>query len=177
MKKIFKKLVVTLLLLFLIYYSSIVISLYNFHKGIYNNQKNFLEKYVNFTKLKKNLTFEINNIIQQALKNNTSIDPATKLLAFTLSKSLNQNFIKKYVNKNNLSSFLEQINNDKIPKPNLLKTYLIIVKINFVNLDNFFVNYENNGESIPIYFERNLFHWKLTNIKLDYEKLKRVIKF
>ena len=157
-----KKIILTAIIsLIFAYYSSIVFSLYNFHKAIFFKNENLIKKYINFKTLKINLKKNIENTIKSEIEKDKTLDPATKLLTYNLASNFSEILISNYINSKDITLLLNKTIKDEIPKPNLAKTYL---------------DYERNNEKIPVIFKRDMFIWRLAGIKFNFDQIKRIIK-
>tara|TARA_B100001248_G_C27317866_1_gene425277 strand:- start:476 stop:997 length:522 start_codon:yes stop_codon:yes gene_type:complete len=173
MKKI---ILIAIISLIFAYYSSIVFSLYNFHKAIFFKNENLIKKYINFKTLKINLKENIENTIKSEIEKDKTLDPATKLLTYNLASNFSEILISNYINSKDITLLLNKTIKDEIPKPNLAKTYLVIIKLNFNSWNEIYINYERNNEKIPVIFKRDMFIWRLAGIKFNSDQIKRIIK-
>ena len=171
-----KKIIFISFTLLFAYYSSIVISLYNLHKAVFFKNQNLIEEYIEFKTLKLNLKKNIDKTIKSEIEKDKTLDPATKLLTFALASNFSEILISNYINSKDITLLLNKINNDKVPKPNLAKTYFVIIKLNFENFNQIYINYEKNNEKIPVVFKRDKYRWKLVNIKFNSDQIRRIIK-
>ena len=174
-KKMKKIIFISFTLLFA-YYSSIVISLYNLHKAVFFKNQNLIEEFIEFKTLKSNLKKNIDKTIKSEIEKDKTLDPATKLLTFALASNFSEILISNYINPKDITLLLNKINNDKVPKPNLAKTYFVIIKLNFENFNQIYINYEKNNEKIPVVFKRDKYRWKLVNINFNSNQIRRIIK-
>ena len=171
-----KKIIFITFTLLFAYYSSIVISLYNLHKAVFFKNQNLIEEYIEFKTLKLNLKKNIDKTIKSEIEKDKTLDPATKLLTFALASNFTEILISNYINSKDITLLLNKINNDQVPKPNLAKTYFVIIKLNFENFNQIYINYEKNNEKIPVVFKRDTYRWKLINIKFNSDQIRRIIK-
>ena len=99
------------------------------------------------------------------------------MLTYNLASNFSEILISNYINSKDITLLLNKTIKDEIPKPNLAKTYLVIIKLNFNSFNEIYINYERNNEQIPVIFKRDMFIWRLAGIKFNSDQIKRIIEF
>ena len=74
--------------------------------------------------------------------------------------------VDSYLNPEGLSMLIEKSEKkDEIPEPTFLTLIGGFTIMDFNGLSSFYVTYENEGQELPIFFNRKGFTWKITQIE------------
>ena len=162
----------------LFYLFSALYSFHQLHKGIYFNDKQLIENYVDWQSVRGNVKNYIN---VEILKKSQSEEIFKQLgdvgiLLSGFAGKFVEIAIDTYLNSDGISLLLEKSQKkDEIPKPSIITLLGSFTIMDNNGLNSFYINYENEGEQYPIYFTRDGFKWKITNIEFPkdlFEKIK-----
>jgi hypothetical protein len=176
-----KKIKYFFILIFIIFFSYSLTAMYSFHqlhKGIYFNDKQLIENYVDWQSVRGNVKNYIN---VEILKKSQSEEVFKQLgdvgiLLSGFAGKFVEIAIDTYLNSDGVSLLLEKSQKkDEIPKPSIITLLGSFTIMDNNGLNSFYINYENEGEKYPIYFTRDGLKWKITNIEFPkdlFEKIK-----
>jgi hypothetical protein len=173
MKKLIFILVLGLLLIFS-YFSTIAISLNKFHRAIYNNDEILIKETIDFLELKKNLKDNLNIIMMTELNKEKDNSQSLNILAAGLASKFTEIIIDSYATPAGISALIKDSDYKKLPQPNMLKSYVFIKDVSFVDLSHIYFVYEKDQNKIPIHFKRNGTSWKLSEFKITDDLLKKL---
>lgn len=176
-----KKIKYYLLLILILIFSYLFTAMYSFHqlhKGIYFNDKQLIENYVDWQKVRANVKNYINIEIFKKTQSEEIFkelgDVGILLSGFT--GKFVEIVIDAYLNSNGVSLLLEKSQKkDEIPKPSIFTLIGSFTIMNINGFNSFYINYENKGEEYPIYFKRYILKWKIVNIEFPkdlFDKIK-----
>ena len=178
MLKKLKIFLILILVLFFSYSFTAMNSFHQLHKGIYFNDKQLIENYVDWQSVRGNVKNYINIEIlkkSQSEKIFKQLGDVGILLSRFAGKFV-EIAIDTYLNSDGISLLLEKSQKkDEIPKPSIITLLGSFTIMDNNGLNSFYINYENEGEKYPIYFTRDGFKWKITNIEFPkdlFEKIK-----
>tara|TARA_B100001093_G_C26627312_1_gene927272 strand:- start:340 stop:876 length:537 start_codon:yes stop_codon:yes gene_type:complete len=177
----FKKLKYYLILILILissYASTAMYSFHQLHKGIYFNDKQLIENYVDWKIVKGN----VKNYINIEILKKTESEKIFKelgdvgILLSGFAGKFVEIAIDTYLNSDGVILLLEKSQKrDEIPKPSLITLLGSFTIMDNNGLNSFYINYENKGEEYPIYFKRDGLKWKITDIEFPkdlFEKIK-----
>ena len=177
----FNKIKYFLFLIFISIVSYVFTAMHSFHqlhKGIFFNDKNLIENYVEWENVRKNLKNFINTEI---LKENQSEEVFKQLgdvgiLLSGFAGKFVEIAIDTYLNSDGVILLLEKSQKkNEIPKPSIITLLGSFTIMENNGINSFYINYENEGKQYPIYFKRNGIKWKINDIKFPkklFEKIK-----
>ena len=159
------------ILIIILIFSYVFTAMYSFHqlhRGIYFNDKQLIESYINWKivrgSVKNYINVEILKKNQSEKKFKQSGDVEILLSGFE-GKFL-EIAIDTYLNSNGVSLLLEKSKKkNKIPKPSIITLFGSFTVMNYNGINSFYINYENEGKQYPVYFTRHNFTWKVTAIE------------
>tara|TARA_Y100000294_G_C8468784_1_gene301769 strand:- start:121 stop:600 length:480 start_codon:yes stop_codon:yes gene_type:complete len=157
-------------------------SFHQFHKGIYHNDKNLTKEYVKWDELRNNFKDYFNaELLKKTQKDESFKDLGNLRILFTgFAGKIAEYTIDAYLNPEGLNLLLKKYEKkNKIPKPNFSTFIGSISVINFDGFNSFYVNYENEGEKFPVYFNRFGIKWKITKVEFPenlFDDLNKKIK-
>jgi len=166
-----KKLKFFLILILVLFFSYSFTAMYSFHQlhnGIYFNDKQLIENYVDWQSVRGNVKNYINIEI---LKKSQSEEIFKQLgdvgiLFSGFAGKFVEIAIDTYLNSDGISLLLEKSQKkDQIPKPSIITLLGSFTIMDNNGLNSFYINYENEGEEYPVYFTRDGLRWKITNIE------------
>jgi hypothetical protein len=164
-----------LILILIIFFSYSFTAMYSFHqlhKGIYFNDKQLIENYVDWQSVRGNVKNYINIEI---LKKSQSEEIFKQLgdvgiLLSGFAGKFVEIAIDTYLNSDGISLLLEKSQKkDEIPKPSIITLLGSFTIMDNNGLNSFYINYENEGEKYPIYFTRDGLNGKL--LILNFQKI------
>ena len=173
-----KYFLILILIIFFSYSFTAMYSFYQLHKGIYFNDKQLIENYVDWQSVRGNVKNYINIEI---LKKSQSEEIFKQLgdvgiLLSGFAGKFVEIAIDTYLNSDGISLLLEKSQKkDEVPKPSIITLLGSFTIMDNNGLNSFYINYENEGEKYPIYFTRDGLKWKITNIEFPkdlFEKIK-----
>ena len=168
MKKKLLLIPVILILGIFVYVTSISYSLYKFHDAVYLNDEKLISETVDFESLRKYLKEDINGVMIDELNKDNSTSQAMNLLALGFASKIADMVIDVYASPKGITTLLKESDYyQELPKPNLLKSYLVINRFNFNGANEIFYVLKKDGNSIPIHFKRYGIEWKLFKLKID----------
>ena len=176
-KKIKKFLILILISIFL-YAFTAMYSFHQLHKGIYYNDKQLIENYIEWQSVRRNLKNYINVEILKKTQANDSLNELgdVGILLSGFAGKFIEIAIDTYLNSDGVSLLLEKTKKkEELPKPSIITLLgcFLIMENNGIN--SFYVNYENEGKQYPIYFVRKGIKWKIINVEFPkklFEKIK-----
>ena len=173
-----KYFLILILIIFFSYSFTAMHSFHQIHKGIYFNNKQLIENYVDWQSVRGN----VKNYINVEILKKTQSEEIFKQLGDVgvLLSGFAGKFIEiaidTYLNSDGISLLLEKSQKkDEIPKPSIITLLGSFTIMDNNGFNSFYINYENEGEEYPIYFTRNGLRWKITNIEFPknlFEKIK-----
>tara|TARA_B100000900_G_scaffold331242_1_gene291912 strand:+ start:185 stop:652 length:468 start_codon:yes stop_codon:yes gene_type:complete len=152
-------------------------SFHQFHKGIYFNDKQLIENYVDWQRVRGNVKNYINIEI---LRKKESEEIFRKLgdvgiLLSGFAGKFIEIAIDTYLNSDGISLLLEKSQKkDEIPKPSLITLIGSFLIMDNNGLNSFYINYENKGKEYPIYFERDGLKWRIINIEFPKDLFEKI---
>jgi hypothetical protein len=173
-----KYFLVVFLISILFYVFSAIYSFHQLHKGIYFNDKQLIENYVDWQSVRGNVKNYIN---VEILKKSQSEEIFKQLgdvgiLLSGFAGKFVEIAIDTYLNSDGISLLLEKSQKkDEIPKPTIITLIGSFTIMDVKGINSFYINYENEGEKYPVYFTRDGLKWKITNIEFPkglFEKIK-----
>ena len=173
--KYFSFLILTLIISYAL---TAMYSFHQLHKGIYFNDKQLIENYVDWQTVRGNVKNYIN---VEILKKSQSEEIFKELgdvgiLLSGFAGKFVEIAIDAYLNSDGISLLLEKSQKkDEIPKPSIFTLLGSFTIMDNNGLNSFYINYENKGEEYPIYFKRDGLKWKITDIEFPkdlFEKIK-----
>ena len=173
-----KYLIIIILILIISYALTAMYSFHQLHKGIYFNDKKLIEKYVDWQTVRAN----VKNYINVEILKKTQSEELFKelgdvgILLSGFAGKFVEIAIDTYLNTEGVSLLLEKSQKkDEIPKPSILTLFGSFIIMDNNGINSFYINYENNGEKYPIYFQRTGLKWKIIDIEFPkdlFEKIK-----
>ena len=173
-----KYFLILILTIFFCYSFTAMYSFHQLHKGIYFNDKQLIENYVDWQSVRGNAKNYIN---VEILKKSQSEEIFKQLgdvgiLLSGFAGKFVEIAIDTYLNSDGVSLLLEKSQKkDEIPKPSIITLLGSFTIMDNNGFNSFYINYENEGEKYPIYFARDGLKWKITNIEFPkdlFEKIK-----
>ena len=173
-----KYFLILILIIFFSYSFTAMNSLHQLHKGIYFNDKQLIENYVDWQSVRGNVKNYIN---VEILKKSQSEEVFKQLgdvgiLLSGFAGKFVEIAIDTYLNSDGIGLLLEKSQKkDEIPKPSIITLLGSFTVMDNNGLNSFYINYENEGEEYPVYFTRDGLRWKITNIEFPkdlFEKIK-----
>lgn len=169
---------ISIIVVFFIYSFSAMYSFHQLHKGIYFNDKQLIENYVDWQSVRGN----VKNYINVEILKKTQSEEIFKQLGDVgvLLSGFAGKFVEiaidTYLNSDGISLLLEKSQKkDEIPKPSIITLLGSFTIMDNNGLNSFYINFENEGEEYLIYFSRDGLKWKITNIEFPkdlFEKIK-----
>ena len=173
-KKIKLILIITPLIVLFSYIFTALYSFHQFHKGIYYNDKKLIKDYVEWDELRENFKNYINIQLLKETKKDDDLKELGDLgLLFTgLAGKLVESLVDTYLNPEGLSMLIEKSEKkDEIPKPTLVTLLGGFTIMDFNGHSSFYITYANEGEELPIFFNRKGLTWKITQIEFPEDLL------
>ena len=167
-----------ILILIISYALTAMYSFHQLHKGIYLNNKQLIENYIDWQIVRGNVKNYINVEIlkkSESEKIFKELGDVGILLSGFAGKFV-EIAIDTYLNSDGVSLLLKKSQKkDEIPKPSIFTFLGSFTIMDNNGLNSFYINYENKGEKYPIYFRRDGLKWRVTDIKFPkdlFEKIK-----
>ncbi len=176
-KKVKLTIIISLIIL-ISYFLTASYSFHQFHKGIYYNDKKLITNYVEWDELRENFKNYINIQLLKETQKNKELKELGELgvLFSGLAGKFIETIVDSYLNPEGLTMLLEESQKkNEIPKPTFITFLSGFTIMNFNSLSSFYVTYETGGQKFPIFFNRNGFTWKVTQIEFP-ENLMESIK-
>ena len=176
-KKLKLILIISPIIIIFLYFFTALYSFHQFHKGIYYNDKKIIKDYVEWDELRENFKNYINI---QLLKETQKSDELKDLGEFGvllsgLAGKFVETMVDSYLNPEGLSMLIEKSEKkDEIPKPTFLTLVGGFTIMDFNSLSSFYVTYENEGQELPIFFNRKGLTWKITQIEFPGDLLENL---
>jgi len=177
-KKLKLILITSPLIIIFLYLFTALYSFHQFHKGIYYNDKKLIKDYVEWDELRENFKNYINiQLLKETQKSEELKDLGEfGVLLSGLAGKFVETMVDSYLNPEGLSMLIEKSEKkDEIPEPTFLTLIGGFTIMDFNSLSSFYVTYENEGQELPIFFNRKGLTWKITQIELP-ENLMESIK-
>ena len=168
MKKL--SIIVIPLFLFFLYIFSDMHSFHQVHKSIYYNNKQLSKNYIEWEEVKKNFKDFLNANLLDKMSNEKEFKDLGELgiLVTGLASKFVNYAIDTYINPEGLSLLIQKSDKkSEIPEPNLGTLIGGILIMNFDGLNSFYVNFETDGEEIPVHFKRFGTKWKVVEIEFS----------
>jgi len=150
------------------YFFTALYSIHQFHKGIYYNDKKLIKDYVEWNELRENFKNYINiQLLKETQKSEELKDLGEfGILLSGLAGKFVETMVDSYLNPEGLSMLIEKSEKkDEIPEPTLLTLIGGFTIMDFEGHSSFYVTYENEGQELPIFFNRKGITWKITQIE------------
>ncbi len=168
MPKKIRYLLILILVQITFYIFTAMYSFHQLHKGIYFNDKELIEKYVDWQSVRGNVKNFINVEILKQKKSQEIFEQLgdVGILLSGFAGKFVEIAIDTYLNSDGVSLLLEKSKKkDEIPRPSLLTLLGSFIVMDNNGLNSFYINYENEGKQYPIYFKRYGFKWKIIDIE------------
>ncbi len=168
MPKKIRYLLILILVQITSYIFTAMYSFHQLHKGIYFNDKELIEKYVDWQSVRGNVKNFINVEILKQKQSQEIFEQLgdVGILLSGFAGKFVEIAIDTYLNSDGVSLLLEKSKKkDEIPKPSILTLLGSFIIMDNNGLNSFYINYENEGKQYPIYFKRYGFKWKITDIE------------
>tara|TARA_B100001057_G_scaffold380585_1_gene386321 strand:- start:268 stop:804 length:537 start_codon:yes stop_codon:yes gene_type:complete len=172
-----KYLLIFILISIIIYAISAMYSFHQLHKGIYYNDKQKIENYVEWQSVRRNVKNYINEEILNKTQNKDLLEELGdfEILLSGFAGKFVEIAIDNYLNSDGINSLLEKSKKkDEIPKPSIITMIGSFIIMENNGLNSFYITYENDGKNYPIYFVRDGLKWKLTDIKFPKNLFKKI---
>src|SRR5210317_2320949 len=167
-KKLKLTLIISLIVIVFLYFFTALYSFHQFHKGIYYNDKKLIKDYVEWDELRENFKNYINiQLLKETQKSEELKDLGEfGVLLSGLAGKFVETIVDSYLNPEGLSMLLDKNQKkDEIPEPTFLTLIGGFMIMDFNSLNSFYVNYENEDQELPIFFNRKGLTWKITQIE------------
>jgi len=167
-KKLKLALIISPIVIVCLYFFTAIYSFHQFHKGIYYNNKNLIQDYVEWDELRKNFKNYINiELLKETQKSDEFKDLGELGVLLTgLAGKLVETMVDSYLNPEGLSLLIEKSEKkDEIPEPTLLTLIGGFTIMDFNGHSSFYITYENEGQEFPVFFNRKGLTWKITQIE------------
>tara|TARA_Y200000002_G_scaffold370844_1_gene366810 strand:- start:276 stop:812 length:537 start_codon:yes stop_codon:yes gene_type:complete len=168
MPKKIRYLLILILVQITSYIFTAMYSFHQLHKGIYFNDKELIEKYVDWQSVRGNVKNFINVEILKQKQSQEIFEQLgdVGILLSGFAGKFVEIAIDTYLNSDGVSLLLEKSKKkDEIPKPSILTLLGSFIIMDNNGLNSFYINYENEGKQYPIYFKRYGFKWKIIDIE------------
>ena len=168
MPKKIRYLLILILVQIISYIFTAMYSFHQLHKGIYFNDKELIEKYVDWQSVRGNVKNFINVEILKQKQSQEIFEQLgdVGILLSGFAGKFVEIAIDTYLNSDGVSLLLEKSDKkDEIPKPSIFTLLGSFIIMDNNGLNSFYINYENEGKQYPIYFKRYGFKWKIINIE------------
>ena len=168
MPKKIRYLLILILVQITSYIFTAMYSFHQLHKGIYFNDKELIEKYVDWQSVRGNVKNFINVEILKQKQSQEIFEQLgdVGILLSGFAGKFVEIAIDTYLNSDGVSLLLEKSKKkDEIPRPSLLTLLGSFIVMDNNGLNSFYINYENEGKQYPIYFKRYGFKWKIIDIE------------
>ena len=169
-----------LILIIVVFFSYSFTAMYSFHqihKGIYFNNKQLIENYIDWQSVRGNVKNYINIEILKKTQSEEilkQLGDVGVLLSGFVGKFV-EIAIDTYLNSDGISLLLEKSQKkDEIPKPSIVTLLGSFTIMDNNGLNSFYVNYEYEEEEYPIYFSRVGLKWKITNMEFPKELFQKI---
>jgi hypothetical protein len=169
-----------LILIIVVFFSYSFTAMYSFHqihKGIYFNNKQLIENYIDWQSVRGNVKNYINIEILKKTQSEEifkQLGDVGVLLSGFAGKFV-EIAIDTYLNSDGISLLLEKSQKkDEIPKPSIVTLLGSFTIMDNNGLNSFYVNYEYEGEEYPIYFSRVGLKWKIINMEFPKELFQKI---
>tara|TARA_Y100000591_G_C21715736_1_gene636003 strand:- start:263 stop:799 length:537 start_codon:yes stop_codon:yes gene_type:complete len=176
LKKI-KFYLLSILILIISYIFTAMYSFHQLHKGIYFNNKQLIENYVDWKTVRGNVKNYINVEILEKKKSQEIFEELGEvgILLSGFAGKFIEIAIDTYLNSDGISLLLEKSKKkDEIPKPSIITFLGSFTIMDIYGLNSFYINYENKGEEYPIYFKRDGIKWKIINIEFPKDLFEKI---
>src|SRR5210317_1895853 len=176
-KKLKLTLIISLIVIVFLYFFTALYSFHQFHKGIYYNDKKLIKDYVEWDDLRENFKNYINiQLLKETQKSDDLKDLGEfGILLSGLASKFVESMVDSYLNPEGLSMLIEKSEKkDEIPKPTFLTLIGGFTIMDFNSLSSFYVTYENEGQELPIFFNRKGLTWKITQIEFPGDLLENL---
>ena len=176
-KKLKLILIISPLIIIFLYFFTALYSFHQFHKGIYYNDKKLIKDYVEWDELRENFKNYINiQLLKETQKSDDLKDLGEfGILLSGLASKFVESMVDSYLNPEGLSMLIEKSEKkDEIPKPTFLTLVGGFTIMDFNSLSSFYVTYENEGQELPIFFNRKGLTWKITQIEFPGDLLENL---
>ena len=150
------------------YFFTALYSLNQFHKGIYYNNKKLIEDYVEWDEFRENFKNYINiQLLKETQKSDELKDLGELGVLLTgLAGKLVETMLDSYLNPEGLILLIEKSQKkEEIPEPTFLTLIGGFTIMDFNGHSSFYITYENEGQELPIFFNRKGLTWKITQIE------------
>ena len=157
MPKKIRYLLILILVQITSYIFTAMYSFHQLHKGIYFNDKELIEKYVDWQSVRGNVKNFINVEILKQKQSQEIFEQLgdVGILLSGFAGKFVEIAIDTYLNSDGVSLLLEKSKKkDEIPKPSILTLLGSFIIMDNNGLNSFYINYENEGKQYPIYFKR-----------------------
>tara|TARA_A100001011_G_C13750094_1_gene610951 strand:+ start:6 stop:539 length:534 start_codon:yes stop_codon:yes gene_type:complete len=158
------------LLLVLTYIFSAMNSFHQIHKGIYYSDKKLIKEYVMWDELRENFKDYFNVMLLKKTQEDENLKNLGELriLVTGFAGKIIEYTIDTYLNPEGLSLLLDKSKKkNEIPKPTLITFFGSFTIMNFDGISSFYIIYKNEGEELPIFFNRQGLKWKITQIEFS----------
>ena len=176
-KKLKLILITSPLIIIFLYLFTALYSFHQFHKGIYYNDKKLIKDYVEWDELRENFKNYINiQLLKETQKSEELKDLGEfGALLSGLAGKFVETMVDSYLNPEGLSMLIEKSEKkDEIPEPTFLTLIGGFTIMDFNSLSSFYVTYENEGQELPIFFNRKGLTWKITQIEFPGDLLENL---
>ena len=176
-KKLKLTLIISPIIIIFLYFFTALYSFHQFHKGIYYNDKKLIKDYVEWDELRENFKNYINiQLLKETQKSDDLKDLGEfGILLSGLASKFVESMVDSYLNPEGLSMLIEKSEKkDEIPKPTFLTLIGGFTIMDFNSLSSFYVTYENEGQELPIFFNRKGLTWKITQIEFPGDLLENL---
>tara|TARA_B100001093_G_scaffold265495_1_gene253915 strand:+ start:952 stop:1488 length:537 start_codon:yes stop_codon:yes gene_type:complete len=172
------KYLITLILIAIISYAfTAMYSFHQIHKGIYFNNKELIENYVEWPSVKRNAKNYINIKILNKIESEqilNNLGDVGILLSGFAGKFI-EIAIDTYLNSDGVILFIERIQKkNEIPKPSIFTLLGSFMIMENEGINSFYINYEIEGKEYPIYFVRDGIKWKIFKIEFPKKLLEKI---
>ena len=167
-KKIKLTLISSPIVILFLYLSTALYSFHQFHKGVYYNDKKLIKDYVEWDELRENFKNYINiHLLKETQKSDEIKDLGElRVLLTGLAGKLAETLVNIYLNPEGISLLIEKSEKkNEIPEPTFLTLIGGFIMMNFNDHSSFYINFENEGEEFPVFFNRKGLTWKITQIE------------
>tara|TARA_B100001093_G_scaffold508072_1_gene569589 strand:+ start:75 stop:611 length:537 start_codon:yes stop_codon:yes gene_type:complete len=173
------KYLITLILVAIILYAfTAMYSFHQIHKGIYFNDKELIENYIEWPSVKRNAKNYINIKILNKIQSEKTLDNLgdVGILLSGFAGKFIEIAIDTYLNSDGVILLLERVKKkNEIPKPSVVTLLGCFMIMENEGINSFYINYEIEGKEYPIYFVRDGIKWKIKKIEFPkklFEKIK-----
>lgn len=169
---------ILLLILSISYIFTAIYSLHQIHKGIFYNNKQLIESYIEWESVRNNVKNYINIEILKKTESQEILNQLddVEILLSGFSGKFIEIAIDTYLNSDGVTFLLEKSQKkNAIPKPSIITFFGSFFIMEKSGINSFYINYENKGKKYPIYFARDGIKWKIIKIEFPkklFEKIK-----